>query len=243
MPIDARATEAEDSVSEIVIRPTALLAAIAVALLGVSGAGGAHAQTPKRGGTVVIASVEFPCLNVLVSQCGNPVAAAVLYGAYEIGPGYGRRPKLVSHVDVTTKPPFTLTYHIRPEARWSDGVPITSGDFEFTYRERLKYPTSEDDPHKTRVLRVRRVDAKTVRVVLRSRFFFWRESLFDFVLPQHALQGKTSRTSGGTRSTIRARAGRSEAALSSSNGGTVGRSLSFGVTPTTGGHTARTWIA
>ena len=184
----------EDSPCDLVTRPAALFAAIAGGLLAVSGAGGAHAQTPKGGGTVVIASVEFPCLNVLVSQCLNPVSAAVLYGAYEIGPGYGRRPKLVSHVDVMTKPPFTLTYHIRPKARWSDGVPITSRDFEFTYRARLKYPTSEDDPHKTRVLRVRRVDAKTVRVVLRSRFFFWRESLFDLVLPQHALQGQDLET-------------------------------------------------
>ena len=37
------------------------------------------------------------------------------------------RPKLVSRVDFTTRPPFTLTYHIRPEARWSDGVPVTAG--------------------------------------------------------------------------------------------------------------------
>ena len=30
--------------------------------------------------------------------------------------------------------PFTLTYHIRPEARWSDGVPVTAQDFIFTLR-------------------------------------------------------------------------------------------------------------
>ncbi|MGH3137342.1 MAG: ABC transporter substrate-binding protein [Gaiellaceae bacterium] len=174
-------------------RPLALAAAIAVSLLAVAGAGGAaKQQTPKRGGTVTIQGSEPPCLSVLISPCKelNLPIRAVLYGAFELGPDYVRRPKLVSHVDFTTKPPFTLTYHIRPEARWSDGTPITARDFLFTYRARLKYPLNEDDPHNTRVLRVIKVDAKTVRVVLRSRFFAWQEALFDVVLPQHALRGE-----------------------------------------------------
>jgi len=178
-----------------VARGVALAAAIAVSLLAVSGAGGSGAQTPKRGGTVVVAALaprEPPCLNVLISPCKEVLLPVfeVLYGAFELGPDYVRRPKLVSHVDFTTKSPFTLTYHIRPEARWSDGTPVTARDFVFTYQARLKYPRTEDDPHKTRVLRVRAVDAKTVRVVLRSRFFFWREALFDVVLPEHALRGE-----------------------------------------------------
>ena len=32
-------------------------------------------------------------------------------------------PRLVSRVDFTRTPPFTLIYHIRPEAHWSDGRP------------------------------------------------------------------------------------------------------------------------
>jgi hypothetical protein len=38
------------------VRPIALTAAIVIALLVVSGAGGADPQTPKRGGTVVLES-------------------------------------------------------------------------------------------------------------------------------------------------------------------------------------------
>ena len=54
------------------IRPTALLAAVALSLLAVSGAGGAGAQTPKRGGTLVIAAaphLEPACLNPFVTAC------------------------------------------------------------------------------------------------------------------------------------------------------------------------------
>jgi peptide/nickel transport system substrate-binding protein len=177
---------------ELVAQRLAFVAALVAVLLPVAGAGGSSAQTPKRGGTVVVATVEPSCLNVLISPCKDvplPISA-VLRGAFEVGPDYVRRPRLVSRVDFTTKPPFTLTYHIRPEARWSDGTPLTASDFVFTYRARLRYPAFDDDPYKTRILRVRAVGAKTVRVVLRSRFFFWREALFDVVLPEHALRGE-----------------------------------------------------
>ena len=42
------------------------------------------------------------------------------------------RPQLASAV-FTRQAPFTITYTIRPEARWSDGVPITAQDFMFTH--------------------------------------------------------------------------------------------------------------
>lgn len=173
-------------------RPLILAAALALALLAVSGAGGTGAQAPRFGGTVVIPSREPACLNPLVSPCKefNLPIWSVLQGAFEIGPGFSRRPRLVSRADFTTRPPYTLTYHIRPEARWSDGTPLTSRDFVFTYRTRLRYPAHEEDPHRIYVRSVRAIDAKTVRVVLRSRFFFWREGLFDYVLPRHALRGE-----------------------------------------------------
>ena len=57
---------------ELVARGVALAAAIAVSLLAVSGAGGAPAQTPKRGGTLVyrLLGPGPPCLNVLLTSCG-----------------------------------------------------------------------------------------------------------------------------------------------------------------------------
>ena len=58
-------------------------------------------------------------------------------GRLRLGPDLTLRPALVSGVDVTTAPPFTLTYHIRPEARWSDGTPVSSRDFVFTHRTSL----------------------------------------------------------------------------------------------------------
>jgi peptide/nickel transport system substrate-binding protein len=183
-------------------RFAAAAAAIVVSLLAVSGAGGAGAQTPKRGGTVVFATNEPNCLNeFFVAACavtGAPdVSILVFKGAFKFAPDYTPRPDLVSNVEFTKTTPFTLTYHIRPEAHWSDGVEISANDFVFTHRAILKYipaGSDEDDEdmaiHRTAVRSVRALDAKTVRVVLRTRVARWRSLLFDQVLPRHALLGE-----------------------------------------------------
>ena len=175
----------------------ALAAAIAVSLLAVSGAGGAGVQTPKRGGTVVFGNLaEPPCLNVILAACNSEatryIAELILQPAFDVGTEYTFRPRLVSRVSFTRKSPFTLTYHIRPAARWSDGVQITARDFLFTYRAWVGSSAGLSESERQDFRRVRRVsalDAKTVRVVLRSRFSGWR-NLFANVLPSHALKGQ-----------------------------------------------------
>lgn len=174
-------------------RGVALAAAIAVSLLAVSGAGGAPAQTPKRGGTLDLLTGREPaCLSVILSQCQgfNAVLNGVIEGAFKQAPDFSWKERLVSRVDYTTKQPFILTYHIRPDARWSDGVQVNARDFVFTYETRLRYPeVPENDPYRTQIRSVRQVDRKTVRVTLRSRYAFWR-ALFNHVLPEHVLRGE-----------------------------------------------------
>jgi peptide/nickel transport system substrate-binding protein len=181
-----------------VARPLALVAAFAVALLAVSGAGGADAQAPRRGGTVVVASVppEPACLNPFDEQCipgTSQISALRIYGRvlqapFEVAPDFTWRPRLVSDVVYTTKRPFTLTYRIRPEARWSDGVDLTAADFVFTHTALVRHGR-EDDLNRTEVRSVQAIDRKTIRVVLRSRLAPWR-ALFGSILPRHALRGE-----------------------------------------------------
>lgn len=182
-------------------RPLALAAAITVSLLAVSGAGGAATQqTPKRGGTLVFAVPAFPepaCLNLIVPRCGTGTALApltmisqkVLERPFDVGLDYTWRPRLVTHVDFTKKRPFTLTYHIRPEARWSDGVAVSARDFLFTLRMIRAHGTEESRAAHRVVRTIRAVDPKTVRVVLRPRVAGWR-GLFGGILPSHALRGR-----------------------------------------------------
>ena len=171
------------------IRTTALAAAIAVSLLAVSGAGGAPERTPKRGGTVYTVWVEPNCLNPLV--CRSSYVQQVLEGAFEVGPDLVYRPNLVSRVTIESKRPFVLTYHIRPKARWSDGVPVTASDFRFTQEafETRAGDNVDPDQFYAKVRRAQVVDAKTFRIELRERFADWR-SLYSIVLPRHALRGE-----------------------------------------------------
>ncbi len=189
-------------------RGVAVLAAIVVSLLAVAGAGGAATQqTPKRGGTVRFASpvAEPPCLNLLLARCfgvglaGTLVfAEEVLISAFSVGADNAYQESLVSKVDYTTEPPFTLTYFIRPEATWSDGVPISAADFVFTHQAYVSLARKGAlspflPPMVQYVRRVTPVDRKTVKVVLRSRFAGWR-GLFANVLPRHALAGRDLET-------------------------------------------------
>jgi peptide/nickel transport system substrate-binding protein len=181
-----------------VARGAALAAAVVAALLAVSGAGGADAQTPKRGGTVVylLGGEIAQCLNPLKASCFVPLLFdVVLEPALALTPDNAYRPQLAS-AEFTTKPPFTITYRIRPEARWSDGVPVTARDFVFTHEAIVAHVSRDDQDVHAHVRSVRQVGAKTVRVVLRSRIAGWR-GLFSFrgafgarVLPWHALRGQ-----------------------------------------------------
>jgi peptide/nickel transport system substrate-binding protein len=175
-----------------VARGAALAAALAASLLAVSGAGGAPAQTPKRGGTVVIAEPEHlepGCLNPFVDSCEQlRYLGGVLAGAFRVTPGPTYQPGLATG-RVTSRKPHTLVYDIRREARWSDGIPVTARDFEFTHQAILRYRPQLEIDHLARVRSVRKLDAKTVRVVLRTPWADWR-NLFDVVLPRHALVGR-----------------------------------------------------
>ena len=149
-------------------------------------------QTPRRGGTVVVAeSTEPACLSPLLATCFFLPGARVLPGAFEIGPDLTYRPNLVSRVDVVSRSPQTLVYHIRPRARWSDGRPVTARDFLFTFRA-FTNPKLALEPGLSGdfagMRRVEPLDSKTVRVVLRARNPEYRR-LFAVVLPRHALAG------------------------------------------------------
>jgi peptide/nickel transport system substrate-binding protein len=173
-----------------------LTAALVAVLLPVSGGGSAATQqTPKRGGTVAIGTTtafEPGCLRVF-DGCGIPPVdfpldmSHVLAGAFKVTPDATFRGDLVSSARIVSKEPFTLVYRIRREARWNDGVPVTARDFVFTHEVlRKRVPSADESVY---IRSIRRLNRKTVQVVLRTRYVDWRY-LFDIVLPRHALAGE-----------------------------------------------------
>ena len=162
---------------------------LAVALVAAFLAVGAGAATPRRGGTLVAAvSGGYSCLNPFGS-CNLTTAGVlsqVLEGAYEPGTDGALRPYLVSGVTIG-RDRVTLTYHIRPEARWNDGVPVGAADFRFTYQT-YKTHESGDTLHQ-KIRRFWALGAKTFRIELKEPYADWKDFFYE-VLPQHALVGE-----------------------------------------------------
>jgi peptide/nickel transport system substrate-binding protein len=171
----------------------ALAAALAVTAL--PAAGGAAAAKPRPGGTVVLPYGEPTCFNPLVQACHLGVVqypvhitSLVLAGAFDVGADFTWRPRLVSHVTVRTQP-FTLTFHIRPRARWSDGTPVTARDFVFTHQSIVRHLPPDRHGVHADVLRVVPRGPKTVHVLMRRQVAHWRY-LFGTILPRHVLAGE-----------------------------------------------------
>ena len=170
-------------------------AAIAVSLLAVSGAGGSAARRRRSAAarsSFACSRPESSCLNVLLDEL-QPRRPAT--GSREFCRRLSRsvptsriEESLVSRVDFTRRRPFTLTYHIRPEARWSDGVPITAQDFIFTLQAIRRHASPEFRDLHAPIRSARAVDRKTLRVVLRPRSASWQD-FFGNILPAHALRG------------------------------------------------------
>ncbi len=167
----------------------------AIVLLAVPGTVGAAADAdPQRGGHAVVGLDAEPlCLNVVLS-CGNLAstqwtAGVALAGAFRITPDYGYEPVLVDDVTVS-EAPFSLTYHIKAEAVWSDGTPVTADDFIFTLDTIMNpaYDVLTRTGYDAIVDAVR-LDDKTVRFEFASPYAPWRE-LFSTILPRHALDGE-----------------------------------------------------
>jgi peptide/nickel transport system substrate-binding protein len=147
---------------------------------------------PRAGGTAAVGlEQEPPCLNVLLARCRLAstlwTAGVALPGAFRVAPNLSYEPVLVDRVEVS-RDPFALTYHVKPEAVWSDGVPVGADDLIFTLRTILASAVQTRAGYELIVDAVR-VDAKTARFVFTRPFPAWR-TLFQNVLPAHVLAGR-----------------------------------------------------
>jgi peptide/nickel transport system substrate-binding protein len=175
-----------------------LACGVVLGIVAAAPGGATETAKPRVGGTVVIAGSDPGCFSFFRPDCGTnapgltfPAAVdQVLEGAFEVAPDFTYHPNLVSHVKLT-KNPFTVTYFIRREAKWSDGMPVTARDFAFTFKAFTR--TSGGDPLLQELYReirsVQAVDAKTVKVGFRAPVSDWRD-FFHEVLPEHALAGQ-----------------------------------------------------
>lgn len=151
---------------------------------------------PRFGGTAIFGADQEPLtLNNLVVGGDHAWTSAAHYpvfaGTYTVTPRFLYRPDLVTKV-VFTRRPFSVTYHIKPNAKWSDGKPITADDYIFTWKtitdKRWNIISTigyEDIRRATKIGR----SNKIVKFTYKKTYAGWRD-LFGEILPRHALNGE-----------------------------------------------------
>ncbi len=173
------------------IFPTLLAAALTVAACGTPTA------RPALGGRpwVVATTSDLAGVNELVSggvRFTHEIQRLLYLELLEEQPDYARHPpsfapSLAASWE-TSPDHLTLTFHLRPDARWSDGAPVTARDVLFTYRAQRdpaiawSYADSKDS-----VAEITAPDEHTVRFRFRIPYAFGLVDVNDGqIFPEHA---------------------------------------------------------
>lgn len=172
-------------------RVIAALVAFAVAAAAISLAAYAFTHrseqpgpTAPQGGSIVVGSDYPECLNPITGCASAPATwwtvldhvlphAMVLdnHGNWVASPLLTEAPSLAN--GGLTEDPFTVTYHLNPKANWADGKPITSADFEFTWRAILNTEAAYTTVSYDGIDSIDASDPETVVIRFKDVFVDW----------------------------------------------------------------------
>jgi peptide/nickel transport system substrate-binding protein len=174
-----------------------VLAALALAATGSARVSGPDSAKAKSAGTLVFGAEQGGgpdwCLNLILDVDCNAFwnvvfQTPVIRGAFLFTPKFTYKPDLVSSFKFQRNPE-RITYTIRKNAKWSDGVPVTGKDFKFTWQTATNAKYKDHiDPLGWEDIRSVTGSGKVVKITFKRNFAAWRD-LFSYVLPQHALAG------------------------------------------------------
>lgn len=156
----------------------------------------AAAGEPRRGGTAIVGMIAEPNgvnqLIVPATQVSNDFARRLFLGLTDEQADYQDHP-------ATFKPSLarswefsddhkTLTFHLRDDVVWSDGVPVTADDVRWTWQAQIHPDVAWESAYKkTLISNVEVVDPHTVRFHFKRAY---AAQLLDVnegqILPKHA---------------------------------------------------------
>lgn len=195
------------SVGAIRGRRSPWIAGVGVAALLLAGCSGSEGTPPagvagppkaQRGGSVTVATQAEPSGFNVKTPKSNTIAGLSVMA--RVWPSVWRTTprselvldgELMTSAEVTSTDPQTVVYKIRPEAVWSDGVPIDAEDFIYAWQSGrpgakdvdgspIQGPLSPDA-----IAGVTGSDGgKTVTVVFSTPFRQWK-TLFSLLVPAH----------------------------------------------------------
>ncbi len=175
-----------------------LLGTVVVANAGASSGDARRRQTSDAGTIRIAAEEELFCAD-WISTC-----AGLSWGNWSLGNltmpqalnvdsdgNYVAGDILVDMPTLDPGPPMTVTYRIKEEAVWSDGAPITSNDFEYTWDQIANGKNIYDPTGYVEIESIDTTDPKIAIVTFTQEFAAWRDLFggFYFLLPSHLLEG------------------------------------------------------
>ena len=174
-----------------------VFAALALAATGSARVNGAGSVSAAKAGTLIFGAEQGGgpdwCLNLILDVDCNAFwnvvfQTPVIRGAFLFTPKFTYKPDLITRYKFQTNPQ-RITYYLRKNAKWSDGVPVTGKDWIFTWKTAVN-PKYKDhiDPLGWEDIRSVVGNKYVVKVTFKRNFAAWR-GLFAYVLPQHALAG------------------------------------------------------
>lgn len=178
-------------------RAIAMLSVVGI-VAAACGGGGTTGQTPTgtgpatsapasitQGGEIVIGAEQWPeCINPITS-CSSatwfwysvgehvlPYAMVLdLSGNFVASPVLAEAPTLDN--GGITQNPFTISYKIADNAVWADGTPMTSADFEFTWKAILNTTGAYSTTGYSEIDSIDTTDPKTAVMHFKSVFVDW----------------------------------------------------------------------
>ena len=170
----------------------ALLAVVSIVAAACGGGGGAKVSPtasgsakPTKGGSIVVGAEQWPeCVNP-INECSS--ATWTWYSVLENVLGYAMvldlngnfvASPLLSEAPTLdnggiTQNPFTITYKISDKAVWADGSPITSADFDFTWKAILNTTGAYTTVGYTSIDSIDTSDPKTAVMKFKETFVDW----------------------------------------------------------------------
>ncbi len=153
---------------------------------------------PSAESLVVAGEQEPECADFIASCAGASwgvwsIGVHTLPRAYDqIDGDYVPSPLLAGEPELDTSSGQVVTYDINPDAVWSDGTPITSVDFEYTWSQIATGDDIYDTTGYANMVSVDSSDPSKAVVTFDPPFAQWKDMFGGFygVLPKHILCGE-----------------------------------------------------
>jgi peptide/nickel transport system substrate-binding protein len=156
--------------------------------------------TINQGGDIAVAADGEPGCMDWISTCAGSawgiwtVETNTMPRAYDFTQDNQYKPSILlsGEAQMQTSPEQVVTYQLNPRSVWSDGQPITSHDFKYTWDQVAHGQSIYDQSGYKDIVSVDDADPHTAVVTFSQPFADWRK-LFggpDGLLPSHLLEGQ-----------------------------------------------------